>query len=106
MCLIGLSESGHGGRFEPCEECKRLQEERSGLDTINRNCASENEQLRNELARTQQERDSLVVIVEKADAIEKLLAHVSDCYEHEMSIVTVDKIDGALGKYRKARHAE
>lgn len=31
MCLIGLSESGHGGRFDPCEECKRLQEENEAL---------------------------------------------------------------------------
>lgn len=27
MCIVGLSESGHGGRFDPCEEYKRLQEE-------------------------------------------------------------------------------
>lgn len=27
MCIAGESESGHGGRFEPCAEYKRLQEE-------------------------------------------------------------------------------
>lgn len=27
MCMTSPSESGHGGRFEPCEEYKRLQEE-------------------------------------------------------------------------------
>lgn len=31
MCNIGLSESGHGGRFEPCEECKRVRDYSTGL---------------------------------------------------------------------------
>lgn len=31
MCIVGLSESGHGGRFEPCAECKRLEAEVENL---------------------------------------------------------------------------
>ena len=31
MCIAGESESGHGGRFEPCAACKRLQEENAAL---------------------------------------------------------------------------
>ena len=41
MCLIGLSESGHGGRFEPCEEYKKLRDK--GTITHREEIAGKNE---------------------------------------------------------------
>ena len=89
MCLIGLSESGHGGRFEPCEECKRLQAENAELRQESQLLRAENanlsmahgpgnhtdwmltraskyEQLHKDLESLRQDRDRLAAALQKA----------------------------------------
>lgn len=89
MCLTGLSESGHGGRFEPCEEYKRLQAENAELRQENQLLRAENanlsmahgpgnhtdwmltraskyEQLHKDLETLRQERDRMATALEKA----------------------------------------
>lgn len=79
MCIVATSESGHGGRFEPCEAYRAVDQHVQEL-------ADENAALR-------QERDRLAGIVEKADALLK-----------EAKTVASERVWNACEAYQEARH--
>lgn len=72
MCIVATSESGHGGRFEPCEEYKRMKKEYAAttlsLCEANKDRRDDIERLEAENAVLRQERDRLAGIVEKQKA--------------------------------------
>ena len=63
MCIIGETESGHGGRFEPCAEYKTLDALRIIAEDENAFLVERNNRLEAKNAALRQERNRMAGIV-------------------------------------------